>query len=94
MSFFVKILWLKIFLYSSNLDVKFWFMNNNEQAMDVEMNIRQIGDLERLISKVPLGKINPREVVQLKKALEAIVPTKALLEKSENAFLQKIAKLV
>lgn len=74
----------------ARLDMVDWFMKNNEQAMDVELNIRQIGDLERLISKVPLGKINPREVVQLKKALEAIAPTKALLEKSENAFLQKI----
>ncbi len=74
----------------ARLDMVDWLMNNHEKSLDIEMNIRQIGDLERLISKVPLGKINPREVVQLKRALEAIVPTKALLEKSENAFLQKI----
>lgn len=74
----------------ARLDMVDWFIKNNEQASEIEMHIRQIGDLERLISKVPMGKINPREVVQLKRALEAIVPTKALLEKSENAFLQKI----
>ncbi len=74
----------------ARLDMVDWLMKNHEKSLDIEMNIRQIGDLERLISKVPLGKINPREVVQLKKALEAIVPTKALLEKSDNAFLQKI----
>jgi DNA mismatch repair protein MutS len=74
----------------ARLDMVDWLMKNHEKSLDIEMNIRQIGDLERLISKVPLGKINPREVVQLKRALEAIVPTKALLEKSENAFLQKI----
>ena len=74
----------------ARLDMVDWLIRNNEQASEIEMNIRQIGDLERLISKVPLGKINPREVVQLKRALEAIVPTKALLEKSENSFLQKI----
>ena len=36
--------------------------------------IRQIGDLERLISKVAMSRINPREVVQLKRALKAIDP--------------------
>ncbi|MEM6967297.1 MAG: DNA mismatch repair protein MutS, partial [Bacteroidota bacterium] len=74
----------------ARLDMVDWFLKHNEQALSIELNIRQIGDLERLISKVPLGKINPREVVQLKKALDAIGPTKALLEKSENAFLRKI----
>jgi DNA mismatch repair protein MutS len=40
--------------------------------------LRQIGDLERLVSKVAVNRINPREVVQLKKALKAIEPIKAL----------------
>ena len=74
----------------ARLDMVDWLMKNHEQALEIETNIRQIGDLERLISKVPLGKINPREVVQLKRALAAIEPTKALLEKSGNAFLKKI----
>ncbi|MFK8008656.1 MAG: DNA mismatch repair protein MutS [Saprospiraceae bacterium] len=74
----------------ARLDMVDWLIKNKEQASEIEMHIRQIGDLERLISKVPLGKINPREVVQLKRALEAIVPTKALLEKSKNTFLHKI----
>ena len=74
----------------ARLDMVDWFIKNQEQANEIETNIRQIGDLERLISKVPLGKINPREVVQLKRALDAIEPTKSLLEKSENSFLKKI----
>ena len=75
----------------ARLDMVDWFLKNDELAKEIETNIRLIGDLERLISKVPMGKINPREVVQLKKALEAIVPAKAVLAKSDNKFLQKIA---
>jgi len=76
----------------ARLDMVDWFIKNHQQALDIETNIHQIGDLERLISKVPLGKINPREVVQLKRALDAIVPTKALLLKSENSFLKNIGE--
>ena len=75
----------------ARLDMVDWFLKNDELSREIETNIRLIGDLERLISKVPLGKINPREVVQLKKALEAIVPAKAVLSKSGNQFLEKIA---
>ena len=57
----------------------------------LKSNIKQIGDLERLISKVALGKINPREVVQLKRALQAIVPIKQQCGQSENKYLQKLA---
>ncbi|HKK11737.1 MAG TPA: DNA mismatch repair protein MutS, partial [Flavobacteriaceae bacterium] len=56
----------------------------------IQHQIKQIGDLERLISKVATGKINPREVVQLKNALEAIEPIKALTLRTENAALQHI----
>ncbi len=59
---------------------------------DIEKYIHQIGDLERLVSRVPVGKITPREVVQLKKALRAIAPVKELLEKSEDKTLLKIAE--
>jgi len=44
--------------------------------------IRQVGDLERLLSKVAVNRINPREVVQLKRALRAIDPLKSLCIKS------------
>ncbi len=49
--------------------------------------LKQIGDIERLISKVATAKICPREVVQLKNALEAIVPIKALASQSKNKAL-------
>jgi len=56
----------------------------------IQHQIKKIGDLERLISKVATGKINPREVVHLKNALEAIVPIKALTLHTENKALQHI----
>jgi DNA mismatch repair protein MutS len=57
----------------------------------LEQNITLIGDLERMISKVAVGRINPREVVQLKVALKAIEPIKAACAETDNARLQKIA---
>lgn len=56
----------------------------------LQHQIKRIGDLERLISKVATGKINPREVVQLKNALEAIEPIKALTLHTQNKALQQI----
>ena len=54
--------------------------------------IKQIGDLERLISKVPMGKINPREVFQLHRALNALQPLKELCLSSNNNGLKKIGE--
>ncbi len=57
-----------------------------------QQHIKHIGDLERLISKVATGKANPREVIQLKNSLEAIVPIKALAEQSKNEALKDIGR--
>ncbi len=54
-------------------------------------HIKEIGDLERLISKVATSRINPREVVQLKRALISIEPIKVFLENSNNKALIQIA---
>ena len=54
-------------------------------------NISLIGDLERIISKVAVGRINPREVIQLKVALRAIEPIKQVCLEAENTALNKIA---
>jgi DNA mismatch repair protein MutS len=54
--------------------------------------IKQMGDLERLISKLATGKINPKEVIQLKNSMEALVPIKQLAEQSTNASLQNIGQ--
>ena len=53
------------------------FLIQNEKFLDLQNHqIDQISDLERLISKVATGKINPREVILLKNSLEAIIPIK------------------
>jgi DNA mismatch repair protein MutS len=54
--------------------------------------IKQISDIERLISKVAAGKISPKEVVHLKDSLTAILPIKSAAERSKNSFLQNIGK--
>ncbi len=61
--------------------------DNEEVLHPLRNSIKQIGDLERLISKVATGKINPKEVVQLKNSLEAIVPIKELTVKTKNEAL-------
>ena len=58
----------------------------------LQAHINEIGDLERLITKVATGRINPREVVQLKRALTAIKPIQEACQNSANNALQTIAK--
>lgn len=57
----------------------------------LEQNISLVGDLERIISKVAVGRISPREVVQLKVALKAIEPVKEACANADNPALNKIA---
>jgi DNA mismatch repair protein MutS len=71
-----------------------YLIENQAFKSELETLIRQIGDLERLISKVPLGKINPREVRQLARALATIEPMQMMLKSplsAQNAYLQKLA---
>ncbi|MCU0393205.1 MAG: DNA mismatch repair protein MutS [Thermoflexibacter sp.] len=75
--------------------VKF-FVDNEEERESLLKYLRPIGDLERLISKVSVGRINPREMLQLKRALKNIVPIKNLLNQSaidtsNNDLLKKWA---
>lgn len=67
------------------------FLNNQELLDTVLQYLKQIGDMERLISKVAVGRINPREMVHLKKALSHTTPIKAVLSGSGIAQLQKMA---
>ncbi|WP_224488768.1 DNA mismatch repair protein MutS [Robertkochia flava] len=57
-------------------------------------HIKQLSDIERLISKVATGKINPREVIQLKNSLEAIIPLKQLAINSENETLSRLGQQI
>lgn len=76
---------------NERLSVVEFFFKNPELKELLEQNIALIGDLERIISKVAVGRINPREVVQLKVALKAIEPIKAACADTDNVTLQKIA---
>ena len=69
-----------------------FFLSHPEKAEDLRVLIRQVGDIERLISKVPLQKVNPREVMQLCRALDLIGPMKASLMESGHALLQNIGE--
>ena len=57
-----------------------FFLENKEFAAKLEPHVRHIGDLERLMSKTAVGKINPREVMQLRRALMAIDEIKKMLQ--------------
>ena len=76
----------------ARLGVVDYFLKNRDFASEADQYLRQIGDIERLISKVPLGKINPREVVQLKLALEVLPPLKQLLLESKNETLRQLSE--
>lgn len=69
------------------------FLLENPAVLEkIRKYIKQINDLERLISKVATGKINPREVVQLKNSLEAVIPIKSLAKNAANESLQIIGE--
>jgi DNA mismatch repair protein MutS len=67
-----------------------YFLQQNALLKEVTSHIKQIGDIERLISKVATAKVSPREVIQLKNSLDAIVPIKSLALKSDNDALKVI----
>ncbi|MEB8330066.1 DNA mismatch repair protein MutS [Flavobacteriaceae bacterium KMM 6897] len=67
-----------------------YLYDNPITLQKLQHNIKQMGDLERLISKVATGKISPKEVIQLKNSLEAVVPIKQLTAKSPNESVKLI----
>ncbi|GAA4894209.1 DNA mismatch repair protein MutS [Flaviramulus aquimarinus] len=71
-------------------DVVDFLMKDSKVLQKIQNHIKHIGDLERLISKTATGKVNPREVIQLKNSLEAIVPIKSLADNCDNESLKII----
>ncbi|MGY5850069.1 DNA mismatch repair protein MutS [Salegentibacter sp. F14] len=65
-----------------------FLLENPEVLKKIQQHIKQISDLERLISKVATTRISPREMNQLKSSLDAVAPIKALALKSENEAIQ------
>ncbi|WP_228488727.1 DNA mismatch repair protein MutS [Prolixibacter sp. SD074] len=77
---------------NERLDVVEHFVSHPGLKEELEDSLRQIGDLERIISKVATGRINPREVVQLKSSLAAIEPIRNACNQSGNDSLQRYAE--
>ncbi|TVZ56405.1 DNA mismatch repair protein MutS [Lutibacter sp. Hel_I_33_5] len=69
--------------------VKF-FIDSDEFSETVTYQLKQISDIERLISKVATGKASPREIVYLKNSLKAILPIKASAVKSKNKTVKEL----
>ena len=65
------------------------FLEDQDEADNIRESLREISDLERLISKVSAGRVNPRELLQLKRSLLALIPVKELLTKHRSADLKK-----
>ncbi|MDE7154479.1 MAG: DNA mismatch repair protein MutS [Muribaculaceae bacterium] len=74
------------------LDVVDYFFRNPESREELKENLEQIGDIERLTSKVSFARITPRELVQLRNALLAIAPVKQLCLQSDLAVLRAIGE--
>lgn len=69
-----------------------YFYKNKDVVAKFQDAIRQVGDLERLISKVSLARVNPRELLQVACALEQITTLRELCEKSDNAAVKAFAE--
>ena len=73
--------------------VEFFFRHPQERDL-IRQQIRTIADLERIISKVSVGRISPREMLQLSFALEALVPIKEIAENAETEYLNRLGKQI
>ena len=77
---------------NERLDVVEFFFREPDFKDFIEEKLHLIGDLERIVSKAAVGRISPREVVQLKVALQAIEPIKNACLNAENESLRKIGE--
>ena len=71
-------------------EVVTYLKDNQEILQKIQYQIKQISDLERLISKVATGKISPREVIYLKESLDAIIPIKTIALESKQEAVRVI----
>lgn len=77
---------------NDRLNVVEYFFREPDFKDLIEDQLHLIGDLERIISKVAVGRVSPREVVQLKVALQAIEPIKEACLQADNASLNRIGE--
>jgi DNA mismatch repair protein MutS len=73
------------------LEVVDHLYQHSEVTETIAHQLKQVADLERLISKVAVGRVNPRELLQLKRSLQAILPVKDLLAAQSSLGLKKLS---
>jgi DNA mismatch repair protein MutS len=76
---------------NERLDLVEFFIKDPALRNSILLHIKQAGDVERLVSKVPMKKINPREVMQLARGLSHISEIKTICAGSSNPYLQRLA---
>jgi DNA mismatch repair protein MutS len=81
-------------LIEERLDMVEYFYENSEIADRIRSLIHQMGDMERIISKVSAARINPRELVQLKRALDATAEIREICAGSGNKQLENFARQI
>lgn len=79
-------------MIEERLSVVKHFVEDRESATSLLQTLHQVGDLERILSKLATGKINPREILQLCRSLRAVEQLKNSCAKSQHPALQKIAE--
>ena len=79
---------------NERLDIVDYFYREPEFRQCIDEQLHLIGDLERIISKVAVGRVSPREMVQLKVALQAIEPVKAACMNSGNETLRRLGEQI
>ena len=67
-----------------------YFIKSPEEKNKIAQNIKQAGDIERLVGKIPLKKINPREVLQIGKGLKLCAQVKDFCDSSTNEYLKRL----
>ena len=78
----------------NRLDVVDYFYQHMPLRELVDIQLHRIGDLERIASRVAVGRVSPREVVQLKVALQALVPMKEACTKTNHPTLCRMAEQI
>ena len=76
---------------NERLDTVEFFIKETDTRNKISQHIKQAGDIERLVSKVPLKKVNPREVLQIAKGLQQVEAIKDICSSSENDYLKRLA---
>jgi len=69
-----------------------YFIENEELSLSIGSTFKPVGDLERLVSKIATGKVNPREVLQLARSLRAVEKLKTFCQTAQQQALVKIAE--